>query len=105
MPSSILRDKFGEQNIEELLQNVDVYCTMEPCSIRTSGLAPCTDALINAKVKRCFIGVNEPNDFVICEGVGRLRDAGVEVHWMPELTDECLAVARRGRSLPFENLQ
>lgn len=83
-------------NSDEILTHVDVYTTMEPCSVRTSGLAPCADALIAARVKRCFIGVSEPTDFVNCEGAQRLKDAGVEVIWLSGLEEECLAVARRG---------
>lgn len=81
---------------EELLRNADVYTTMEPCSVRTSGLAPCADALIAAKVHRCFIGVNEPPDFVNCEGAQKLKGAGIEVAWIKDLEQECLDVARRG---------
>ncbi|KAK7467200.1 hypothetical protein VKT23_004258 [Stygiomarasmius scandens] len=80
----------------EILTQVDVYTTMEPCSIRTSGLAPCADALVAANVKRCFIGVGEPEDFVHCEGAQKLKHAGVEVVWLKGLEDECLKVARRG---------
>lgn len=82
--------------IETLLSYASVYTTMEPCSIRTSGLAPCADALIAAKVKHCFIGVGEPPDFVNCEGAKRLKDASIEVVWLSGLEDECLRVARRG---------
>ncbi|TFY77358.1 hypothetical protein EWM64_g6652 [Hericium alpestre] len=53
--------------LDELLRHTDVYTTLEPCSVRTSGLAPCADALIAAGVRRCFIGVGEPDDFVNCE--------------------------------------
>ncbi|KDQ60953.1 hypothetical protein JAAARDRAFT_31948 [Jaapia argillacea MUCL 33604] len=84
-------------SIAELLTHADVYTTMEPCSVRTSGLAPCADALIAAKVKRCFIGVGEPDDFVVCEGAKKLQDAGVEVIWLKGLEKECLEAARRGQ--------
>ena len=70
---------------------------MEPCSIRTSGLAPCADAVIAAGIKRCFIGVGEPDDFVNCEGARKLKEAGVEVIWLAGLEKECLEVARMGR--------
>jgi pyrimidine deaminase RibD-like protein len=83
-------------SIEELLEHSEVYTTLEPCSVRTSGLAPCADALIAAKVRRCLIGVGEPPDFVNCEGARKLKDAGVEVIWMKGLEDECLSAARRG---------
>jgi pyrimidine deaminase RibD-like protein len=96
IPASNLKEKFGQDNIDALFQTIDVYCTMEPCSIRASGLPPCTDALISAKVKRCFIGTSEPGDFVVCEGAHTLKSAGIEVIWVAGVETECLAVARRG---------
>jgi len=83
-------------DLETLLSTADVYNTLEPCSIRTSGLAPCADALIAAKIKRCYIGVAEPDDFVKCEGANKLKEAGIEVIWLPGLEKECLEVARTG---------
>ncbi|KAL6305261.1 cytidine deaminase-like protein [Sparassis latifolia] len=83
--------------IGDLLTCADIYTTMEPCSIRTSGLAPCADAIIAARIRRCFIGVGEPDDFVKCEGARKLADAGVEVIWLKGFEDECLEVARRGQ--------
>ncbi|KAI0831324.1 cytidine deaminase-like protein [Trametes gibbosa] len=84
-------------DIDTLLAQADMYTTMEPCSVRTSGLAPCADAVIAARIKRCFIGVGEPNDFVNCEGAKKLKDAGVEVIWLDGLAEDCLKVARMGR--------
>lgn len=82
--------------IDEILRHTDVYTTLEPCSIRTSGLAPCADALVVAKIRRCLIGVGEPDDFVKCEGARKLTEAGIEVVWLKGLEDECLQAARRG---------
>ncbi|KAJ6496746.1 cytidine deaminase-like protein [Mycena vitilis] len=86
--------------MDEILARLDVYTTMEPCSVRTSGLAPCADALIAAGVRRCYIGVGEPDDFVKCEGAQKLKDAGVVVVWLAGFEEECLEVARRGHSSP-----
>lgn len=83
-------------NADIILTSADVYTTMEPCSVRTSGLAPCADALIAAQINRCFIGVGEPADFVTCEGAQKLKDAGIQVIWIGGLEEECLKVARRG---------
>lgn len=83
--------------VDIILRYADVYTTMEPCSVRTSGLAPCADAIIAAGFKRCFIGVGEPDDFVNCEGAQKLKDAGIEVIWLEGLERECLEVARMGR--------
>lgn len=82
--------------LADALASADVYTTLEPCSVRTSGLGPCADALITANIKRCFIGVGEPDDFVQCEGAQRLKNAGIDVIWLKGLEAECLAVARRG---------
>ncbi|KAI0093684.1 cytidine deaminase-like protein [Irpex rosettiformis] len=82
--------------VEDVLAQADIYTTMEPCSVRTSGLAPCANAIVMARLRRCFIGVGEPDDFVNCEGAQRLKDAGVEVIWVKGLEDKCLEVARAG---------
>lgn len=84
-------------DIETILSHSDIYTTMEPCSLRTSGLAPCANALIAARIRKCYIGVGEPDDFVNCEGAQRLIDAGIEVVWIKGLEEECLEVARAGR--------
>ncbi|KAJ1307417.1 hypothetical protein OPQ81_001519 [Rhizoctonia solani] len=80
-----------------LLRLADVYTTLEPCSVRLSGLAPCADALIAAGIRNCIIGVKEPADFVQCEGTKKLQDVGINVIWLDDLEAECLAMARRGR--------
>lgn len=82
-------------SLEDVLSFTDVYTTLEPCSVRLSGLRPCADVLIAAEVKRCIIGVGEPPDFVNCEGAQKLKDAGIEVIWLDGLQDKCLAIARR----------
>jgi hypothetical protein len=41
-------------------------------------------------------GVREPPDYVQCEGVRLLREAGVEVISVQGMEEECLAAARRG---------
>ncbi|KAH9951461.1 cytidine deaminase-like protein, partial [Amylocystis lapponica] len=86
--------------VDELLAHADIYSTMEPCSVRTSGLAPCADAVVAAKLRRCFIGVGEPDDFVQCEGARKMQEAGIEVIWLKGLEKECLEVARRGHIRP-----
>jgi pyrimidine deaminase RibD-like protein len=86
----------NKPTIDDVLKYTDVYTTLEPCSVRTSGLAPCADALVASKVPRCFIGVGEPGDFVQCEGAQKLKEAGCKVIWVKGLEEECLAAARRG---------
>lgn len=85
----------SEGAVGGLLKEAEVYTTLEPCSIRTSGLPACADALVGARVRRCYIGVAEPDDFVICEGAEKLKKSGIEVVWLKGLGKECLEAARR----------
>lgn len=80
----------------EILQASDIYTTMEPCSVRLSGNIPCTRRILEAGISRVFLGTQEPDDFVKCEGVQQLRDAGVQVYTVPGFTEKCLEAARRG---------
>jgi len=97
-----------------------IYTTLEPCSKRTSGLRDCTAEIIHWGLKRVYMvsrtcgtainhkcadtfehteplqGVREPPDYVQCEGLRLLRDAGVEVVSVQGMEEECLAAARRG---------
>jgi pyrimidine deaminase RibD-like protein len=81
---------------EALLQYTTVYTTVEPCSVRLSGLQACADKLIAARVKRCVIGAAEPPDFVKCEGAQKMKAAGIEVIWFDKFQEECIAIARNG---------
>jgi diaminohydroxyphosphoribosylaminopyrimidine deaminase/5-amino-6-(5-phosphoribosylamino)uracil reductase len=56
-----------------------VYVTLEPCS-HTGRTGPCTEALIDAGVRRVVVGIEDPDPLVAGTGVARLRDAGIEVH-------------------------
>lgn len=85
----------SDGGVNRLLSQADVYTTLEPCSIRTSGLPACADALVGARVRQCYIGVAEPDDFVVCEGAEKLKRGGVEVIWLKGLERECLNAARR----------
>ncbi|CAE7133467.1 unnamed protein product [Rhizoctonia solani] len=92
-----LRQSFGDgAEPSTLLRLADVYTTLEPCSVRLSGLAPCADALVAAGIRNCIIGVKEPADFVQCEGTKKLQNAGINVVWLDDLEHECLSMARRG---------
>lgn len=69
-----------------------LYTTMEPCSLRLSGKKSCTERIIEAKVSRVIVGVGEPDVFVDkCEGIEKLRAAGVVVDELDGLQRACLA--------------
>lgn len=59
-------------------RGADVYVTLEPCAHR-GRTGPCTAALIEAGVRRVFVGCVDPNPHVAGGGVARLAERGIEV--------------------------
>jgi len=55
-----------------------LYCTLEPCS-HTGRTGPCTQAIIDAGVRRVVIGLEDPDHRVRGTGIAMLRDAGIDV--------------------------
>ena len=56
-----------------------VYVTLEPCS-HTGKTPPCADALVEAKVARVVIAMQDPNPLVSGQGIERLKRAGIVTH-------------------------
>ncbi|HEU0118264.1 MAG TPA: bifunctional diaminohydroxyphosphoribosylaminopyrimidine deaminase/5-amino-6-(5-phosphoribosylamino)uracil reductase RibD, partial [Alphaproteobacteria bacterium] len=64
---------------QNLLQRVHtLYVTLEPCN-HHGRTPPCSDAIIEADIKRVVIGTVDPNPKVTGGGADRLIKAGVEV--------------------------
>lgn len=55
-----------------------MYVTLEPCC-HYGKQAPCTDAIIAAKITRVVVGSADPNPLVSGKGCAKLRAAGIEV--------------------------
>lgn len=63
-----------------LAEGADIFVTLEPCS--THGRTPpCVDAIIEAGIKRAFIGCLDPNPKHAGGGIGILKSAGIEVEY------------------------
>ncbi|GAA5872521.1 hypothetical protein JCM3774_006842 [Rhodotorula dairenensis] len=82
-----------------LLEGASIYTTMEPCSKRLSGNVPCVQRILETGISTVYIGVEEPKDFVECEGTRLLHQAGRRVFVVvdpsdPGLGQACLQVAR-----------
>lgn len=58
------------------VSGADIYVTLEPCN-HYGRTPPCTEALIRAKIARCFIGTLDSDVRVRGAGVERLRQAGI----------------------------
>jgi diaminohydroxyphosphoribosylaminopyrimidine deaminase/5-amino-6-(5-phosphoribosylamino)uracil reductase len=63
------------------LKNSTLYCTLEPCS-HHGRTGPCCEAIMEAGITRCVIGVNDPDHRVSCRGINYLRGYGIEVTYM-----------------------
>ena len=55
-----------------------IYTTLEPCN-HTGRTGPCTEAIIEAGIKRVVIGVVDPDEKVSSRGIARLQEAGINV--------------------------
>lgn len=67
-------------------KGLDLYVTLEPCS-HHGKTPPCVEKIVQAGIKRVFIGVVDPNPMVAGKGVDYLKNHGVEVYvgYMEEL--------------------
>ncbi len=62
----------------ETARGATAYVSLEPCC-HHGRTPPCTDALIQAGVRRVVAAMEDPNPNVAGQGAQRLRDAGLEV--------------------------
>lgn len=78
--------------------DADLYATLEPCCIHVH-TPPCTEAIIEAGVRRVVVGICDPNPRVREQGIARLRAAGIEVSLLEDVqqASEALEIIR-----PFE---
>ncbi len=87
------------QTKKENLKGATLFVTLEPCC--THGRTPpCTDAIIAAGIKRVVVAATDPNPKHAGKGFKLLKQAGIEVEWWGEATDEPFLVrgGSRGRS-------
>ncbi len=85
-----------------------LYVTLEPCCT-TGRTGPCTNAIIDAGIKRVVAAMPDPNPAVAGRGLAQLRRAGIEVtagiheDYARELNEDFAKWIRTG--LPFVTLK
>ena len=88
-------ERYGELHAErnalkhckELPQGADMYVTLEPCC-HHGKQPPCVEAVIEAGIKKVYVGSDDPNPLVAGGGIKILKEHGIEVVTQV-LKDEC----------------
>lgn len=75
--------KYGQDHAERMaikscpnVEGATLYVTLEPCC-HQGKTPPCTDLIIESKIKKVIIGILDPNPLVAGKGVKQLNDAGI----------------------------
>jgi len=97
--------------INSAAENVEgstLYINLEPCS-HYGKTPPCTDRLIECKIKRVVIGTMDMNPLVSGDGIKKLKAAGIEVK-VGVLEKECIDLNKFffkyiTRKIPFVTLK
>lgn len=93
--------KYGENHAEveaikkcnlKDLDGATLYVTLEPCS-HYGKTPPCVELIKKSKIKRCVIGIKDPNPLVAGRGIEILKKAGIEVV-VSILEKECFELNR-----------
>ena len=74
-------------SLTESADGAEMYVTLEPCC-HYGRTPPCTEAIIEHKISRVYIGSRDPNPLVSGKGAKMLRERGIEVI-EDYLLDEC----------------
>jgi riboflavin-specific deaminase-like protein len=74
------------------VRDATVYSSLVPCGVRASRPVTCVRHIVAAGIRRVVYAWDEPPLFAPGDGADRLRDAGVEVIWIPVLADRAARV-------------
>lgn len=83
--------RYGEPHAEveayraaqEHVEGSTLYTSLEPCCHTSKQTPPCTGLIIKSKVKRVVIGALDPNPLVAGKGMELLKQAGIDVEFLP----------------------
>ncbi|MBI2047363.1 hypothetical protein HYT26_04360 [Candidatus Pacearchaeota archaeon] len=91
-------EELAIKKCHENISGATIYVTMEPCDFRRSGKKSCCDQIIESGIHRIVYGVLDPDTFVPCHGIEKLKEAELELFHLKSLEKECKELTP---SLPF----
>jgi ATP-dependent DNA helicase RecG len=73
------------KNRDKVLDNCILFATLEPCApgARKPPKLSCSERIVNARIKKVWIGIEDPDPMVDRKGIKYLIDNGVEVEMFP----------------------
>ena len=71
------------------ISGATIYTTMEPCGFGPSNRTSCSNLIISSGIKRVVYGVKDPEVKIPCNGIEKLKEAGIEVFHLKELEKSC----------------
>lgn len=73
------------KNRDNILDNSFLFATLEPCApgARKPPKLSCSERIVNARIKKVWIGIEDPDPKVDRKGIKYLIDNGVEVEMFP----------------------
>ena len=74
---TLIERKLAQENLEGSV----LFTTLEPCVERNSPKVPCCRRTTNARIKKVFVGISDPDPTVDGKGIKHLELHGVEVKW------------------------
>jgi diaminohydroxyphosphoribosylaminopyrimidine deaminase/5-amino-6-(5-phosphoribosylamino)uracil reductase len=101
-------ERIAIQNAKEDIEGSTLFVTLEPCC-HYGKTPPCTDAIIDSRIKKVVVATLDPNPLVAGKGVEILKNQGIEVEVgvmeeeAKELNEDFFVYIREGR--PFIHLK
>jgi diaminohydroxyphosphoribosylaminopyrimidine deaminase/5-amino-6-(5-phosphoribosylamino)uracil reductase len=77
-PGQLHAEAVALQRAGSLSRNSTAYITLEPC-VHWGKTPPCTEAILQARLKRVIISALDPNPLVFKKGFKKIKQAGIEV--------------------------
>jgi diaminohydroxyphosphoribosylaminopyrimidine deaminase/5-amino-6-(5-phosphoribosylamino)uracil reductase len=77
-PGQLHAEAVALQRAGSLSRNSAAYITLEPC-VHWGKTPPCTEAMLQARLKRVIISALDPNPLVFRKGFKKIKQAGIEV--------------------------